>query len=174
MIRILSRMTAPLALYTAWLGDVLLRSTFDTSWLPTLILLAAFNVMRTPFGIAWCAIAGLVCDGIAERPLGVTMLTATLTATVLSERARREMDRATWHLVKALVFVAVIECAACVVVESVDASSGIAVALMQGVQTAITTTALAAVLVGGERLVKRDPQQRRRESWELRAVGRLR
>lgn len=174
MMRILSRLMTPLALYTAWLGDVLLRSTFDTPWLPMLIMLAAFKVMRTPFGIAWCAIAGLVCDGIAERPLGVTMLAATLTATVMRELARRETDGAAWHLVKAFAFVAIIECVARVVVESIGASPDIAVALMQGIQTAIATTALAAVLVGGERLVKRDPQQRRRESWELRAVGRLR
>jgi hypothetical protein len=164
----------PLTLYVAWLGDVLLRSTIDTPWLPTLILLVAFKVMRTPSGIAWCALAGLVCDGIAERPLGVTMLAATLTATVMREVGRLETDNTSWHLVKAFAFVAIVECASRAVVESIDASPDVAVALTRGIQTAIATTGTAAVLVGTEKIVKRNPQQRRHETWELRAVGRLR
>jgi rod shape-determining protein MreD len=151
----LSRFATPLLLYGALLADVALRSMTDAAWLPNLLLLAVFSVVRSPAGIVWCAAAGLMCDGISNRPLGVTMLAVTLAATIYREVTRDDVQNAGWSLVKVFVFLAVIECIARIVTETLSASPDAAAATWSGLQTAIATTTIAAVLIANTRLARR-------------------
>jgi cell shape-determining protein MreD len=150
----LSRFATPLLLYAALLADVALRSMTNEAWLPNLLLLAAFSVVRSPAGIVWCAGAGLICDGISDRPLGVTMLAATLTATIYREVTRDDAQSAGWSLVKTFVFLAMIECSARVVAETVSATPDPALAAAIGLQTTFASAAIAAVLILCQRLAR--------------------
>lgn len=155
MTRMLSWSAAPLALYAALLADVMLLSAGETRWLPNLVLLAAFRLVRTPGGVAWSAVAGLMCDGVSGKPLGVTMLAATLAATVYRDAIRDDARSVGWLLVKVFVFVAAIDCGARLVAETVSATPEIAEALVRGIQTAIATAGVAAVLLAFRGLAKR-------------------
>ncbi len=64
-------------------------------------------------------------------------------------------QNAGWSLLKAFAFLAVIECAARLVTGTVNASHGAAAATWSGLQTAIATTTIAAVLIANTRLARR-------------------
>jgi len=160
MREMLARLMTPLLLYAAFLADVTLHSVSELRWRPSLLLLAAFIIVRTPAGIVWSAAAGLICDGIADRPLGATMLAATLTATICRDVTRENADSAGWFLVKAFLFVTAIECSSGVIAETVSASPDAIEATASGLQTGIATTVVAAVLAVFRRLTRRSSRPR--------------
>ena len=143
------------SLYAAFLADVTIRSVSDSQWLPNLVLLAAFCVLRTRVGIISAATAGLICDGLADRPLGLTMLTATLAATVCREVTRTDADSVIWFCLKVFVFVAVIECSARFVAETISTAPDPAGAILSGMRVAVTTGIIAIALLACQRSAKR-------------------
>lgn len=172
--KMLSWFMAPFALYAAFLTDVVLRSVIESTWRPNLMLLAAFSVLRTRISIVWSATAGLMCDGMADRPLGVTMLAATLAATIFREVTRGDADSVSWFLAKAMVFVAVIECSARMMTSMVsDAPNGVG-ALASGMQAALATMLIAALLIPLQRLASRISKPRDYQFAGRWAIGRVR
>ena len=107
-----------LLMYGGLIAHVALRGLVPPVWLPNLLLLAAAMACCTGVrrgqatGVVWAAVAGLLCDALTGRPLGVTMLAATLVATLA---ARLRVPATCSPLRQAgtvLVFVAVVEMAA--------------------------------------------------------------
>jgi len=77
-----------LLLYAALVAQVSLRYGGAGSWTPNLLLLVGLGAAsRLRGGIVWAASAGLACDALSGRPLGVTMLAATLAAAAARQTA---------------------------------------------------------------------------------------
>ncbi len=74
----------PTLLYAGLVGHVALRYGAGWPTAPNLLLLAGLwaGLRRPGAGTVAAAVAGLACDSIAGRPLGATMLAATLCVTV--------------------------------------------------------------------------------------------
>ncbi len=150
--------------YVAFVLHVALLGSAAAAWVPNLTLAAGLAAGRSRFGIIWPALAGLLCDSLYARPLGTTMLTATLVVTV--GRQWRALARPTVPRSSVgQVFVA--PCFAILVIELVSRLlAGFAagdVAFREGAVTSLTitaTTAAATALVllavhGGLRLAER-------------------
>jgi hypothetical protein len=53
------------------------------AWTPSLVLLVGVRLGRLRGALLWASVAGLVCDCLAGRPLGVTAFAAGMTVAVL-------------------------------------------------------------------------------------------
>jgi hypothetical protein len=83
------------------------------------------------------------------------MLAGTLAAALYRELTKANSSGAVWLLAKLFVFVAIIECSAGVITETVSDSSGSASALANGMRTAVATVTLAAVLMAVQQFARR-------------------
>ena len=81
------------AFYAAFVVHVALHYGPAAAWAPNLTLIVGLAAARGRGGVAWPALAGLLCDCLDDRPLGTTMLVATLAVTV--GRQWRTVDRPT-------------------------------------------------------------------------------
>ena len=89
--RLLSIALDSAALYAAFVLQVALSQQSGSAWMPNLVLLVGLACARRS-GVGWAAAAGLLCDALAGRPLGVTMLVASLTATIARQNSPQRVE----------------------------------------------------------------------------------
>jgi rod shape-determining protein MreD len=133
------------ALYAALLLDVALRAAAPSPWLPNVLMLIAFVAMQFRGGIGWTAVAGLMCDGLSGRPLGVTMLVATLTATVAREALSPRSSAGLSAVGSVFAFTAVVEAASRFIANTVAARPEHVSSLAGALQVAATTSMCVAI-----------------------------
>ncbi|MBA3312483.1 MAG: hypothetical protein M3552_09530 [Planctomycetota bacterium] len=153
--RPLQQLSIALGMYAAFLVDVALRACTGTEWLPSAVLLAASMVGRNRGGIFWATMAGLLCDGLAGRPLGVTMLVAALATTVLREASPTRVSNGLWRVAQAFAFVAVIEFGARLLANTVVSRPEDVELLMNAFAIATTSSLVMAVWTLATSLVTR-------------------
>lgn len=144
----MSHVLTALLLYAAVVAQVALRYGGAAGWTPNLLLLVGFaSAGRVRGGIIWAAVAGLLCDGIGGRPLGVTMLVATLAVAVSrGSRATSARPRVWRAAVGVFLSVAAVEAASRVLAVTVMADPSYAAELLAAARVAATT---ACVSVAG-------------------------
>lgn len=131
------------SVYAAFLVDVTLRAGL-TVWLPNMLLLVAFIVAKQRSGVFWATGAGLLCDGLIGRPLGVTMIVAALTTTLFRELPALRTKGGGVLLLRAFLFVLVIEFFARLLANTVMAHGGEHEPLTRALQVAVATVIYAA------------------------------
>lgn len=95
-------------LYLAFVGHVGIRFGVTGNWTPNLMLLVVLLAAPTSMQIPMAALAGLLFDATSGRPLGVTMLAATLVVTIHWHFRRSNPRRAQGKSNFAIVFLAVL------------------------------------------------------------------
>lgn len=139
---------AAIMLYFAFVAHVGIRFGVTGSWTPNLMMLAVLFAAPRSTRIAFAALAGLLFDATSGRPLGVTMLVATLVVTIL-RNVRRADDRAVSLTFRSLeVFLAVfaVEAASRLLAGTVVASFDRSIELTTSLKIAASTMMLAVLL----------------------------
>ena len=134
-------------LYGALITQVTLRYGGAGPWTPSLLLLAGLGAARRlRGGIVWAAAAGLVCDSLSGRPLGVTMLSATLVAALVrSSSGAATAPPAFRQMVAIFLSVAGVEAAGRVLGATVLSRPDYLAECLEATQTAFVTAGVAAV-----------------------------
>ena len=131
-------------LYAALVAQVALRFGGAGAWTPSLVLLVGLAAgRRLRGGIIWAAAAGLICDSLTGRPLGVTMLAATL-ATAACGPASPAVRAGPWRSV-AGVFLTIlsVEASARILAATVAAHPDYAAEMFAATRAAAVTAAVA-------------------------------
>ncbi|MGC1272362.1 MAG: hypothetical protein WBC44_01550 [Planctomycetaceae bacterium] len=132
--------------YAGFVLHVALHYSEIGAWAPNLTLIAGLAATRCRGGIAWAAAAGLLCDCLAGRPLGTTMLATTLVVTVARHFGSRERLSG-WRMIgAAFLGIALIELAARLLVGVTAADSDFGVTLTDSLRVATTSAATVAFL----------------------------
>jgi len=134
------------AVYAAFLADVAVQTDATAGWAPNLTLLAGLVVMRGPGGLGWVALAGLLCDCLDDRPLGTTMLVATLVVALTRQSRFADRLRSASPATAVFLVIAIVELMARAlagVVEGTNWTADLAAAL----SIATTSAAVFAVAV---------------------------
>lgn len=138
----------PLALYASLVVQTALRFGGAGHWTPNLMLLVGLVASRGRGGVLWPACAGLLCDVTTGRPLGVTMLTATLAAALLGRLWTKSAGKPIWRVVLGMFFsVAAVEAWARVLTATVVAEPDLKTELLFALQIAFTTACVAATIL---------------------------
>lgn len=159
----MSHLLAAVLLYAALVAQVALRHGGAGLWTPNLMLLVGLaSAGRLRGGILWAAAAGLICDVISGRPLGVTMLVATLAAAVSQGALRKPDRRGTWRIAaRVFLCIAAVEAVsrflAATVIAAPNYAAEILAALRIGGTTAIASVVGAMALRGTSKLIGRNP-----------------
>jgi rod shape-determining protein MreD len=137
----------PLALYASLVAQTALRFGGAGHWTPNLMLLVGLAASRGRGGVVWAAGAGLLCDAMAGRPLGVTMLTATLAAALLGRLGVKSAHRPVWRVsLGAFVSVTAVEAWARIFTATVVAEPDLKAELLVALQIAFTTACVASII----------------------------
>jgi cell shape-determining protein MreD len=149
------------ACYAAFLLHVALVSAFGGDAAPNLTLVAGLLAVRRAGGVLWPAAAGLLCDCLFERPLGTTMLVATLVVTVASHVFRHSSPSAARRVAGIFLTIAVIESVARTLssaatshvdpLTTIVASLTVAAASAAAVALMVFAAGCLSTLVGGRR-----------------------
>lgn len=127
--------------YASFVLHVALHYSEIGAWAPNLTLIAGLAATRSRGGVAWAAAAGLLCDCLTGRPLGTTMLVATLAVTVARHVGNRDR-RGGWHAVgTTFLGIAVIELAARLLVGVTTDDLGFAGTFTDSLRIAATSAA---------------------------------
>lgn len=134
-----------LSFYVALVAQVALRYGGAGPWTPNLILLVGLNAAtRARGGIAWAAAAGLVCDALTGRPLGVTMLIATLAASASrGETPGSDIAAPRRRAATNFLLIAAVESVSRLLAATVVTSPDFAAEVLAAAQTALVTAAAA-------------------------------
>lgn len=167
-------LVAIVMLYLAFVGHVGIRFGVTGNWTPNLMLLVVLLVAPASIQIPMAAFAGLLFDATSGRPLGVTMLAATLVVTVLWHVRRASPRRTKGGSNFAVVFLAVL---------AVEASSRLlASSVVNGANrwseaiTSLkiaTTTVLVMFLVSAVLVVVKSIWQAVTSGWDRSTTARL-
>ena len=132
---------AAAAVYAGLVADVALNGALLAGCAPSCLLLAGTTAGRQPGALLWAAIAGLMCDCMTGRPIGVTAFSAGMTVALL--RAVRPTRAALpSRTVEVFAAITVIQVASNAMSLFGEVSAGTATLLLSAFRTAASTAAL--------------------------------
>lgn len=160
-----------IVLYAAFVAQVALHHSILDAWAPNLMLLVGLAVARGRGGLGWAALAGLVCDCLCSRPLGVTMLAATLAVTVARFALPAERPSGWRAVAETFAGIAVVESGARMLTAVSVGDANYAAELIASLRVAAATSTAAAVALTVHAICRRVVT--RRPNTEIRPAFRM-